>query len=832
MHDGRGDAVQLDGLTQQARTRLAQGERRLTIAIDRERLVAAPLVVGDVVGEGLAGGVRQPGRAAGAAPVDAAQARNLRRRQVDVAIVEGAAGEIVHVLGRQRIALEIADDRRHAEAADGVDAAAALEAHDVAEAGEERVRCEVDADHTNRAGLVTFGARQATGDDTPGDDRREIGGGKAFTLQVAHQCRRQRGWSEGGKRRARNDAGGQYSRGERGAPRDPRPRGNGDGKDLRHPSSMDRSAICYCGAARGEARGEVPSAVRLPIAALLVGFGCGVPAGAQQRTAPTRPADAAALAAGDRYVHTIAPRDTLIAVSRSLLADPRRWPVLQRVNRVRDPRRLRPGRTLDIPVDLLRRVPASAEVLWVRGSARVRRADGIDVVALVGATLDEGARVTTAAGAAIGLRLTTGATITIGEGADVAFDELRLVPAAGAARTRIDLRRGRLQNAVPARAAPGQRYEIRTPVITTAVRGTTFRVGVDDSGTAAVAEVTDGTVGVARAAESLDVAAGFGAIAREGVPLGPPRPLLPAAQVAATAVQQRLPARLRWSPVPGATRYRAELRAGAPAAAADDPLIDERVVTAPEVRWPDLADGRYRVVIRAIDAEGLEGADAEARLELDARPEPPIAQAPALDAVVFGDRAAFAWTRPAGATGFDIELVARTANGGSAVAAAREALADTHFDAPLAPGRYAWRVRSRATRADGSPDLGPWNDALDFTLKAVPPAGPAASADAADRTSLALRWAAGLPGDRYRVQLARDAVFTSPIADTVVGEPALATPRPEPGRYGVRVSIVNAEGTEGPFGPVQSFDIAPIKTRSWWWVLEPIAVAVGLLIGM
>ena len=86
---------------------------------------------------------------------------------------------------------------------------------------------------------------------------------------------------------------------------------------------------------------------------------------------------------------------------------------------------------------------------------------------------------------------------------------------------------------------------------------------------------------------------------------------------------------------PGARRHSLSRRAaaGVPAAAADDPLIDERVVTAPEVELARLADGRYRVVIRAIDAEGLEGADAEARLELDARPEPPIAQAPALDAV-------------------------------------------------------------------------------------------------------------------------------------------------------------------------------------------------------
>ncbi len=561
--------------------------------------------------------------------------------------------------------------------------------------------------------------------------------------------------------------------------------------------------------------------MRLPIAALLVVLGWGTQAAAQPGSAPAPPA-------GDLYVHTIAPHDTLIALSRLLLAEPRRWPLLQRFNRVRNPRHLMPGRTLRIPIDLLRTIPASAEVLWVRGVPRVRLVDGTDAVAVIGGIIGEGARLTTQAGEAAGLRLTTGATITIGERADVGFDVLRRVPAADVTRTGIDLRRGRIQNTVPPGRAPGQRYEIRTPVVTTAVRGTTFRVGVDDDGAAATAEVTDGHVGVARAAEALDVTAGFGTKARNGAPLMPPRALLPAPAIDTATLQQRLPARVRWTAVAGATRYRAELRAGTPVAAAADPLIDERVVTGPEASWPDLLDGLYRVVVRAIDADGLEGANADTRLEVDARPEPPIAQAPALDAVLYGDRAAFAWTRPATATGFDLELIAEA---GAAPVVARDGLVDARLETALVPGRYTWRVRSRAVRADGTPDLGPWNDALAFTLKAMPPAGPAASADAASKTMLALRWAAGLAGDRYRIQLARDAAFDNAVVDTRVEAPTLSTPRPPPGRYGVRVAIVNAEGTEGPFGPVQAFDVAPTPTRSWWWLVQPIAMIAAFLLG-
>ena len=31
-------------------------------------------------------------------------------------------------------------------------------------------------------------------------------------------------------------------------------------------------------------------------------------------------------------------------------------------------------------------------------------------------------------------------------------------------------------------------------------------------------------------------------------------------------------------------------------------------------------------------------------------------------------------------------------------------------------------------------------------------------------------------------------------------------------------------------GPVQAFEVAPIKTRSWWWLAEPIAVLAAFLV--
>jgi hypothetical protein len=544
---------------------------------------------------------------------------------------------------------------------------------------------------------------------------------------------------------------------------------------------------------------------------------------------PARPAEPAS--ASELYVHTIARRDTLIALGRTLLTDPRRWRVIQKLNHVRNPRRLRPGAALNIPIALLKSVPGTAQVLWVRGSVRVARLDGTTIFALVGGSIGQGERVTTGAGDAVGLRLSTGATLTIGEHADVAFTELRRLPAANAARTGLDLRRGRIQNEVAPANVPGQRYEIRTPVVTTAVRGTTFRVGVDDAGATALAEVAEGRVGVAGAAGAVEVPAGFGTVARQDAPLAPPRALLPATTITAPGVQQRLPIRTGWIAIPGAARYRAEVRVPAPVPGAADALVAEQVLAATEAQWTDLPDGVYRVTVRGIDADGLEGTDASARLEVDARPEPPIAQAPAVDATEIGDRAAFAWTRPAGVASFDVEVTpVAPAPGGPLAGITSGFITDARTEAPLPPGRYTWRVRSRATLPDGGTDVGPWSDAFAFTLKARPPAGPPATADTTNKAALALQWTAGRSGDRYHVQLARDATFANPLVETTVAEPRLSTPKPAPGSYLVRVALVDADGLEGPFGPAQAFEVVKAKTRSWWWLAEPIGTLAALLV--
>ena len=63
---------------------------------------------------------------------------------------------------------------------------------------------------------------------------------------------------------------------------------------------------------------------------------------------------AAAVSAGEPvFTHVVTREETLIALSRRLLADPRQWPQLQQHNRIADARRIPVGTVLKIPVRLL-----------------------------------------------------------------------------------------------------------------------------------------------------------------------------------------------------------------------------------------------------------------------------------------------------------------------------------------------------------------------------------------------------------------------------------------------------------------------------------------------
>jgi len=459
--------------------------------------------------------------------------------------------------------------------------------------------------------------------------------------------------------------------------------------------------------------------------------------------------------------------DTLYHLAQRYLESPEDWRVLARLNRVADPRRLTIGATLLIPADRVRGVASQATVLYLKGRVVV----GEPARELqVGDRLDEGTALRVPEGAFVGLALADGSTLHLPALTQLTLERLRESDGIGGHQNTLRLERGRVDSRV--RPQPeGSRFDVRTPLAVAGVRGTQFGVALSGDGARAFSDVIEGRVAVAsRDLPQASVALGAGQGAVVASPAQPPRvlPLLPAPDLGAAERRvERMPYALNLPPLPGAVAYRVQVEEGAQDDAPPRVLFDAVAPDAPP-RLSGLPDGGYRLRVRAIDAEGLMGAEATAPLRVKATPIAPLARSPEPNAEVATGTVALRCTEVPGAIAYDLQVSSDPAFS-TLLAEARQS-ARCAFDVNITePGPLYWRVASVAPGADGAPDRGPFSDPS--PLVAVPPPSAPGALDQSE-DGMRLHWA-GAPGHRYRVQLASDEAFGQILQDVEVDEPSV-----------------------------------------------------------
>jgi hypothetical protein len=459
--------------------------------------------------------------------------------------------------------------------------------------------------------------------------------------------------------------------------------------------------------------------------------------------------------------------DTLYHLAQRYLESPEDWRVLARLNRVADPRRLTIGATLLIPADRLRGVASQATVLYLKGRVVV----GEPARELqVGDRLDEGTALRVAEGAFVGLALADGSTLHLPALTQLTLERLRESDGIGGHQNTLRLERGRVDSRV--RPQPeGSRFDVRTPLAVAGVRGTQFGVALSENGARAFSDVIEGRVAVASSGlPQAPVALGAGQGAVVASPAQPPRvlPLLPAPDLGVAERRvERMPHALSLPPLRGAVAYRVQVEAAGQGDAPPRVLFDAVAPDAPP-RLSGLPDGGYRLRVRAIDAEGLMGAEAIAPLRVKATPIAPLARSPEPNAEVATGTVALRCTEVPGAIAYDLQVSGDPAFS-TLLAEARQS-ARCAFDVNITePGPLYWRVASVAPGADGAPDRGPFSDPS--PLVAVPPPSAPGALDQSE-DGMRLHWA-GAPGHRYRVQLASDEAFGQVLQDVEVDEPSV-----------------------------------------------------------
>lgn len=506
---------------------------------------------------------------------------------------------------------------------------------------------------------------------------------------------------------------------------------------------------------------------------------------------------AAAVSAGEPvFTHVVTREETLIALSRRLLADPRQWPQLQQHNRIADARRIPVGTVLKIPVRLLATEPVPARVLSASGE--VSGPQGVAVAA--GQALPQGARLQAGDGGQATLQLVDGTVLRLRAGSTVQVETSRRLPGSGGALSGVKVEDGQVEVQAQKRSgagAPG--FQISTPQGLLGVRGTEFRVSVDARAETTRNEVLEGQVMTegrdGRAGRS--VAAGFGVVVdRSGTVTPPVRLLAPPDVSAWPALQERVLVRFPIRPQPAVVAYRAQV------AAAADPAF-ERVLqdvrsTGAELRLVDLPDGDYRIRVRAEDAQGLQGRDALHLFTLKARPEPPLPTGPGPKAVVSGARLDLAWASVDEARSYRLQLARDEAM--REPLRDQRALAGTAWSVDaLAPGVYFWRLASERSATD----QGPFGPVQRVELRALPAPLPPPRVG---EDSLKLAWE-GLPGQTFEVEFARSADFAVLELTRRTEQSALELRLPGTGRYWVRMRARDPDGFVGPYTAPQAFTV-------------------------
>ena len=304
-------------------------------------------------------------------------------------------------------------------------------------------------------------------------------------------------------------------------------------------------------------------------------------------------------AQGSNFIYRVIKNDTLILLSGRFTNSSENWRTLQTLNSVEDPTQLPVGLELKIPFSLIPELPAQAQVTHVKGTVQRNQQP-----LAVGDLVEEGDTITSQADGFATLALTDGSTMAVPPQSSLRLERLRVFKGTGLTDTISSLSQGSLESHVAPEGTGVGRFEIRSPVSVTGVRGTQLRVHANAQG--AHSEVLEGVAGLSSGqAESARLRSGQGALVNQEGSLQGVRALLPAPNLSAPERSSE-GWTLSFPPVPGAVSYLVRV--------AHDPQGTELVYSqrfdTPNVSFRASGAGTFYVLVRGIDDQGLNGMDA------------------------------------------------------------------------------------------------------------------------------------------------------------------------------------------------------------------------------
>ena len=245
-------------------------------------------------------------------------------------------------------------------------------------------------------------------------------------------------------------------------------------------------------------------------------------------------------------------------------------------------------------------------------------------------------------------------------------------------------------------------------------------------------------------------------------------------------------------------------------------LLHDAQVARPPAQLPEqprLADGGYLLRVRAIDAAGIEGLNANVALTVAVQPSAPRSELPREGAVIGGDAVNLRWDLQPQVLRYRLQVA--TARDFSEVLRDR-IIVGNDTEIALPPGVHHWRVAAMmGSAAEPSQRNGPFGPAQVFELRAIPPL-PELEPVQFSPDNLLLRWRPTAAGQGLQIQLASDPQFEQIVFDQRTWGAQMQIPRPPAGRLYMRMRSWIGDASAGEFGHPQILELPGVPFWERW----------------
>jgi LysM repeat protein len=522
-------------------------------------------------------------------------------------------------------------------------------------------------------------------------------------------------------------------------------------------------------------------------------------------------------AVSDEWVYSVKRGDTLWSLVSDHLLDISYLEKVQRLNNIANPLDLPTGSKIRIPTKWLKPLSVPVYADAIQGIAELIKKMGGSSALKNGDLVEVGDRVITQKNSSVLLNFIDDSHVIIEENSVLEIETLERPKENNKSKVQLNLKKGRVETHVNPQKKARTQFIIRTPIATTSVRGTRYRVSVKPEDNISYTEVLEGLVRVSNAGESQDIPKDYGTVVLKDTPPKPPIKLLDAPNIKGIpTIFGAFPAQLSLPNLSEKQKYRLQIAK----TAAFKGMLFNKVSLSPIIQLPVLSDGTYQVRARRIDSYGLDGKNAQFSIVINTELKAPVL----LEAKSNTERAdgsiTFTWEGSNAKQSYVFQL-SNAEDFNQLLVNTRSEGSHVTFNEALKEGKYFWRV---ATVDDGG--VGGFSKPQIFYKKRL---APKVVSVKVIKGELAVDFDK-LPseGTHYQLQIAKSKHFTKLVLDKTLSTSIVKIPILNAGKYYVRARVVESNGQVSSFTDPQSIDVP--KKNTWLWIIPFLAVLIFIAI--